>query len=157
VRLRWAAPEDRALPPITNPYRASYPAPSLAPYPGPRPAAYPAAYPVMPRTLPMPPSSGSPPGYLPVPFYGYQRQPTSGLCVASLVLGLLGLGLVCCDFGALSLVAVVLGHLGLSQARNGDRGGRGMGVAGLILGYVVIVPAFFVSILVLGNAVDPRR
>jgi hypothetical protein len=170
VRLRWAAPEDRTLPSITNPYRASYPAPNLAPYPvpypvpypGPRPTAYPASYPVMPRTVPMPPSSvpvpyGSPPGYLPVPFYGYQRQPTSGLCVASLVLGLLGLGLVCCDFGVLSLVAVVLGHLGLSQARNGDRGGRGMGIAGLILGYVVIVPAFFVSILVLGNAVDARR
>lgn len=59
----------------------------------------------------------------------------NGLAIASLVLGivpLLGIG---------SVVAVVFGHVALGQIKrsNGFETGRGMALAGLILGYAWIV------------------
>jgi hypothetical protein len=67
---------------------------------------------------------------------------TNGLAVASLVLGLLTL----CGLG--SLLAVIFGHVSLSQIRNsgGSQSGRGMAVAGLTLGYIVL--GFMLLILV---------
>jgi hypothetical protein len=47
-------------------------------------------------------------------------------------------------------VAIVLGHVGLTATRNGARGGRGMAIAGLVLGYVFVVPwaiLFFTAFL----------
>ncbi len=69
---------------------------------------------------------------------------TSGLAVASLVLGLLGWPL--CGIG--SLLAVIFGHQALSQidASNGMVTGRGMAIAGLVLGYLglaaILLPLF---------------
>jgi hypothetical protein len=137
VRLRPARPDPRHTMP---PYR-------------------PAPYPAMPRTLPV-----LPPGYVPhVPRYpyGYAVRPAfpsgyarpvpaenSGLCVASMIFGILGLVFLCCDFGVLSLIAVIVGHLGLAQTHDGNRAGNGFGVAGLVLGYAVLVPAFVLSFFV---------
>jgi len=60
---------------------------------------------------------------------------TSTLAVLSLVFGILGVFF----FG--SLIAVVLGHLGRSeiQKSNGQLEGDGMAVAGLILGYLMLL------------------
>lgn len=57
---------------------------------------------------------------------------TSGLAIASFVLGLLGL----CGIG--SLLAVIFGHCALSEIdkSGGAVTGRGLAVAGLVLGYV---------------------
>jgi hypothetical protein len=38
-------------------------------------------------------------------------------------------------FGVPCLIAVVTGHAALKETRTGQRGGHGMAVAGLILGY----------------------
>lgn len=60
------------------------------------------------------------------------------LALASLILGLLGTNIL---FVIGSVAAVVCGHLALNQIRDSDDalGGRGMAVAGLILGYLVPV------------------
>jgi hypothetical protein len=72
-----------------------------------------------------------------------KRKPWSGLVIASLVSGVLSLGL---GFIA-GIPAVICGHLGRARIRkSGDElRGKGMALAGLILGYVMSI----VSVLVL--------
>lgn len=70
-----------------------------------------------------------------------ERAPTSGLAVASMVLGIVGLLVGLCSFGVLSFVAVGAGHLALVQdVKRLGKSGKGMAVAGLVLGYIVVVP-----------------
>ena len=77
-------------------------------------------------------------------YYGItppRRQ--SGAAVTALVFGVLGVFAGWCFLGLPCLAAVIAGHVALSQTRNGDVDGRGMAVAGLVLGYVMTVPAVF--------------
>jgi hypothetical protein len=53
--------------------------------------------------------------------------PTSGLAVAGFVLAVLGFG----------IFAVPFGHAALADIRKTGKGGRGLAVAGLWLGYIV--------------------
>ena len=53
---------------------------------------------------------------------------TNGLAIASMVLGILGV----------SLLAVIFGHIASSQIRTSGQQGRGMAVAGLVLGYLAL-------------------
>lgn len=71
----------------------------------------------------------------PVVFVPAPVRATSGLATASLVLALVGLLGGWCVLGLPSFVAVFLGHLAVKETRTGQRGGHGMAVAGLILGY----------------------
>jgi type IV pilus assembly protein PilA len=61
-------------------------------------------------------------------------QKTSGMAIASLMFGILFL------FFPLSIPAVVFGHIALSQIKKsaGRLGGRGIAIAGLVLGYLGI-------------------
>ena len=65
-------------------------------------------------------------------------EKTSGLAIASLIFGLLFL------FFPLSIVAIVFGHISLSQIKKsaGRLGGKGLAIAGLVLGYlgVAMIP-----------------
>ena len=92
------------------------------------------------RLLPPPPPLASPdppgsaawptgPAYQPAP--PTTQAQTNGMAIAALVLGITWL----CWVG--SILAVVLGHLALRQiaASRGWQQGRGMALAGLILGY----------------------
>jgi hypothetical protein len=80
----------------------------------------------------------------------------SGLAIASLVLGILGLLPL---FGIGSLMAVIFGHVALSiiHRSNGTRTGGGMAVAGLVLGYLVMGPIIgyllFLLVLVIIGAI----
>jgi len=70
----------------------------------------------------------------------YPAPPTSSLALASLIAGILGwvaLPLLS------SLVAVITGHMAKReiQAAGGDLGGDGMATAGLVLGYVQLIPS----------------
>jgi type IV pilus assembly protein PilA len=69
-------------------------------------------------------------------------QKTSGLAIASLVLGIF-------LFFPLSIPAIVLGHIALSQIKKsaGSIGGRGLAIAGLVLGYLGISLIPFVLII----------
>lgn len=75
-------------------------------------------------------------------------QEMNGLAIASLILGITWI------FWIGSLLGVILGHVALSQIDDtgGRQGGRGMAIAGLVLGYIALgVGALIVVVLV----VDP--
>ncbi len=57
---------------------------------------------------------------------------SNGFSVASLVLGIIGLPLFCTVIAP--LLAVVFGIIGLTQTTKGEGGGRGMAIAGIVLG-----------------------
>ncbi len=80
---------------------------------------------------------------------GLVPAPTSGLAIASLVCGIMGL--VTCLFLP-GIPAVICGHLALNRmAMPGVRmEGRGMAIAGLIMGYlsVLIVVGFLIVIII---------
>jgi len=85
----------------------------------------------------------------PAPQVVYVQQPsrkTSGMSVASLVLGILWLG----GFGA--LLATIFGAVGLKQTKDGQRGGRGLAIAGLILGIVGILGSVVMFVAIAGTA-----
>lgn len=64
--------------------------------------------------------------------YAYPPQPlqrgTNGFAIASLVLAVLGMG----------LLAVIFGHVARSQIRTTGEGGDGLAIAGLIIGYIAL-------------------
>lgn len=75
------------------------------------------------------PSAAYPPPTAPPEAAGIPaRPPLNPLAVAALICGLLGL----------APAAVVLGHVGFVQARRSGQRGRGLAVAGLVLGYLAI-------------------
>lgn len=71
--------------------------------------------------------------------------PTNGLAVASLVCGIVWLG------GLGSLLALVFGYMARGQidASGGREGGRGLAVAGIVLGWVGVA-GFLLVVLGLG-------
>lgn len=99
---------------------------------------------------PAQPGQYAPPaaGYVPVPpaaGNGYAAAPpTNGLALASMICGLAGLlGNVFVAFLVMpffvSLAAVILGHVALSQLKKRPgTGGRGMAITGLVTGYVAV-------------------
>lgn len=101
----------------------AYPAAAYPPgpaYPGPQGYGNQQAY----------PGQGVPPGY---GQYAYAPPEPRGLSIAAMVCGIsvfVGFGF----FGLPQIAAVVLGHLGLAR----EPAGRGMALAGLIMGYVGI-------------------
>lgn len=123
------------------------------PSPAPTPAA---AMPHMPPGAY--PSGGYAPGIPGAPYYapaypaspyahGLQRAPhvyphvrrTNPLAVASFVMGLVGVLPILPFIG--SLLAVIFGHIALTQtSKSGDRG-RGFAIAGIILGWLIIALA----------------
>jgi hypothetical protein len=69
---------------------------------------------------------------------------TSGLAVASLVLGILGF-----MTGFTSVLAIIFGGIALSQMSKDTRlEGKGMAIAGLVLGIVVLVFGLLIAALV---------
>lgn len=84
------------------------------------------------------PNSGSPPPAAAQPLgYGYgmpMRPAASGASIASLVLGIVG-----CVPIITGALAIVFGIIGIRQSRNPAVGGRGMAIAGLVLGIVSVL------------------
>jgi hypothetical protein len=79
--------------------------------------------------------------------------PTSGTATASLVFGIIGILGGFCLFGIPPLLAIVCGHMGLAETKSGRKAGRGSAVAGLILGYFVMIPVIIVALLWLIGAI----
>jgi hypothetical protein len=83
----------------------------------------------------------------------YHEPHTNGMAVASLVLGLLGWPMLACRGTGLvfSVLAIIFGSVaGHSiKASRGEETGRGMAIAGLILGIVAISAVVLIFILVL--------
>lgn len=108
--------------------------------------------------LPVPAQPQSPGPYPPAYGYGPSAygplvRPTSGTATASMILGIAGMFLFCLVVP--SLVAVLLGHNAIRETRHGHKGGHGQAVAGLILGYVVLIPvAIYAVLMLIGIIVD---
>ncbi|WP_309102684.1 DUF4190 domain-containing protein [Microbacterium sp.] len=152
----YGAQPTQAYPGAAPSYPPAYPGTTATPYPGSAasvspsypaaPQAYPGAagsYPSAPQVYgsqnPQPsgyPAYGAAPAY---PGYA-QPRPTSGLAITALVCGLAGLILSWLIFPVLaSVAAVITGHMALGQTKKDPAlGGRGMALAGLILGYAVV-------------------
>src|SRR5262249_3006363 len=108
-------------PPLSNgtPF---YPPPAFPPsYP---PPAYPPTYPPYPG-----PSMAAP------------TRATNGMSIASLVLGILWL------WGIGSILALIFGYIGLRQTRERNENGRGMAIAGVVLGWVGVAVTILVIVL----------
>ena len=89
-----------------------------------------------------PPSSPAPAAVVPTPTAAPvpAASPTEPLAIWSLVLSLVGLLGFCCGGPMLGIAAVVCGHLGLSKINaNPHLQGRGLALAGLVIGYFAIV------------------
>lgn len=120
------------------------------PPPGPPPAQSP------PPAAPAPPPA--PPSYAQqTTGYGYQAGPkTNGLAIASLVLGIAGLVFYAC--GATSVLALVFGYMSRGQIDRDpqNQGGRGMAIAGIIMGWigVAIFVIFWVVIVIIAATSD---
>jgi hypothetical protein len=66
--------------------------------------------------------------------------PTEPLAIWSFVLSLVGLLGFCCGGPVLGIAAVICGHLGLSKINaNPALQGRGLAMAGLIIGYLAVL------------------
>jgi Domain of unknown function (DUF4190)/Domain of unknown function (DUF1707) len=80
------------------------------------------------------------------PYQPYvQPRPNEGLAQASLILGILT------PFcGITSIPAIITGHLALSRIRETGAAGRGMAIAGLVIGY--LYGAFIVLAVIAGIA-----
>lgn len=128
-------------------YPPGYPPPGFPP---------PSGYPAPPSGYPAPP----PVGYPPVG-YGYVAPPsatTNSMAIGALVSGLLGW--VICGIG--SVVGVVLGIIALRQIKQTGQGGRGLAMAGIIVGGIgtavgVGVVLFYLYFVVLLASMTPHH
>lgn len=89
-----------------------------------------------------------------VPGYGYGPPGTpygpamgnNGLAIASMVIGIVGL--ITCGLLIGPILAVVFGHVSLNQINRTGQNGRGMAIAGTVLGWVGIAIAVVYWVLV---------
>jgi hypothetical protein len=94
-----------------------------------------------------PPAPHHPPQQYPQPYYW--SPPTNGFAIASLICGIVGMGVG-------SILALVFGYVARRQIdeSNGMQGGRGLAIAGIVLGWigvgflVVVALVFFVVVIV---------
>jgi prepilin-type processing-associated H-X9-DG protein len=100
-----------------------------------------------------PPLTGmGPTGYSgPQQPYVQQQQQSNGMAIASLVLGLLGF----CIPG-LGILAIVLGAIGMGKTRDPRVGGKGLAIAGLVIG-IVATMSIVLQIAILLPALSHAR
>ncbi|SEQ13198.1 protein of unknown function [Lentzea xinjiangensis] len=75
-------------------------------------------------------------GQQPMYGYGYPPAPPKPQTNAILALVLSCVGFVTC--GVTAIVGVIFGHIAMGRIKRGEEEGRGMALAGIIVGYVVI-------------------
>lgn len=99
------------------------------------------------------PPPGPPP---PPPPGGGGQQPSNGLGLASMIIGIVSIPLMCCYIGiAGGIVAAVLGFLGKAKADRGEATNRGQAIAGIICGIIAAALGIVLTILSLWlNTID---
>ncbi len=104
-----------------------------------------------------PPPVGQPGGFAPPPAQPYNPgiggvpQQQNGLAIASLVCGILTMVLgFCCGFVGLipGIAALVTGYLGLRKADEMGGSGKGMAIAGMVLGGIGLVISLIFAIFI---------
>lgn len=71
------------------------------------------------------------------------KQPVSGCSVAAMILGIVAILTSCCLW-YVSIPCAVVGLILASVGIKSGKGGKGMGIAGLVLSIISIVPAIIV-------------
>lgn len=94
------------------------------------------------------PSYGMPTGY----GYGYGVQAsaaTNGWAIASLVVSLIS-----CGIG--SLLGVIFGHVAMNQIKRTGGGGRGLAIAGLVIGYLglALLIVAIIAVIAVGESTN---
>jgi len=75
------------------------------------------------------------PASAPAPARAATGERTSGMAIAALIMGILGL----IAFGPLAILAIIFGAIGIGQAnKDPNVKGKGMAVAGLVLGIIAV-------------------
>jgi Domain of unknown function (DUF4190)/GYF domain 2 len=94
----------------------------------------------IPATTPPASAASTAPGGPVAPAVVVVAAPTEPLAIWSFILSLVGLLGFCCGGPVLGIAGVVCGHLGLSKINaNPQLQGRGLAMAGLIIGYFAVV------------------
>ena len=143
----WAAPGQPQPQQVPPPYGQPQPQPVPPPYGQPQhsagygPAQYPAPYP-------------APYGQPPAPYgYGYPGTTggTNGLATAALATGIGGI-----FFGLAAPVAIGLGIAALVQLKKRSESGKGMAIAGLVIGSLTTIGylVLFGALIAFGSTVD---
>lgn len=80
-----------------------------------------------------------------------QKPPTNGLAVASMVVSIVSLFI----FGFLSPVGAIMGHVALGQISRENTGGRGLAIAGVIIGWIGTALVFLpiVILMIMGISI----
>ncbi len=84
------------------------------------------------------------------------QQPANGMGIASMILGIVSIPLVCCfSIGVVTgIVAIVLGFIGKAKADRGEATNRGMAIAGIVCGFVAVGLAILFFVLYLVGSVN---
>ncbi|WP_254773799.1 DUF4190 domain-containing protein [Microbacterium sp. cf046] len=130
-------PDGSTPVPPAPPAPPAYGSPDYAAAPPAAPAP-PAYTPAPPAYTPAPPAYGTAPAYGAAPAYGtsygaYAPAKTNTLAIVSLVSSLVGIFII--PFLG-SLAGIITGHMSLGQIKRTGEQGRGLALAGTILGYV---------------------
>ena len=73
------------------------------------------------------------------------KQGMNGLAIASMVLGILWI------YGIGSILALIFGYIALNQIKHRNESGRGMAIAGTVLGWVGVGLTLLIVILAIAN------
>jgi uncharacterized protein DUF4190 len=123
----WQASDRKWYPPVANsPYGAASP--------------YSAAPPGS-----LPPQSYHPGYQMPYQPYATPARATNAMAIASMVLGILWL------YWIGSILALIFGYMALGQIKERNEAGRGMAIAGIVLGWVGIG---FASLAIIGAVIN---
>jgi len=108
------------------------------------------------RPIPPPPPSAASPAPAPQYGSGYGQYPeipkTNGLAIASLICSLASL--LFFPIFLAQILGIVFGHISLSQIRvsQGREQGNGLAIAGLVIGYLVLVGTIFLYVAIVGTS-----
>lgn len=153
-RLRSARMSDDPTQPPVPPPSGGEPTVPLGGTPPPPPGS---PLPPPPGGFAPPPAPGQPAGFAPPPAQPYNpsiggtAQQQNGLAIASLVCGILTLVLgFCCGFIGLipGIAALVTGYLGLRKADEMGGAGKGLAIAGMVLGGIGLVISLIFAVFI---------
>ena len=75
------------------------------------------------------------------PLQGMPKRGTNGLAIASMILGIVWV------WGIGSILALIFGYVALNQIKHRNESGRGMAIAGTVLGWVGVL---FTALVIVG-------
>ncbi len=113
-------PEPPIVPPVQSPQIGYRPAPQQPKPPVQQPVYYQAQAPY----------GGYPPTQPPHAYAPVDNRATNGMAIASMILGIVWI------YWIGSVLALIFGYIALSQIKQRNESGRGMALAGVVLGWV---------------------